>query len=358
MRKIKIGIIGYGSWVKDAYIPALQNDGRSEIVAVSAKSEATVKSIKKYFGNDIDIYQGYEDLLASTKIEAVMIAVPDQMHAEVLTAALDSGKAVFYEPPIAHTRALIPKTIKKLLASPQITHADLELALVPAVIKASEWIEKHRIGDIQTACIRLRSNWGPDPNQDINNIGRLSVWYTHVLNVLLNSNPKRVLIMDGYGTEGRRQSQSTGFFDFDGVWGELKVNIDSVEALTINIEVVGNNGEIHINILTGELKIRTSNKPNWEVKLLPAIQPYADWPGMHESISSFLALESPTNSASIFISFNLFTAFPIVSETAGIPISIFFTPISANANAILTRSSSFQATPGVCSPSLKVVSNI
>lgn len=297
MTEIKIGIIGYGSWVKDAYIPALQNDERAKITGISARSEATIKLIKQDFGNSIDIYQGYEDLLASTKIDAVMIAVPDFVHAEVITAALASGKAVFYEPPIAHTRALLPKIIKQLLAAPQITHADLELALVPAVIEASELIKSQAIGNVQTASIRLQSGWGPDPDQDINNIGRLSVWYTHVLNVLLDSKPKRVLIMDGYGTPGRRQSQSTGFFDYNGIWGELRVNIDSAEDLTINIEVVGDSGDIQIDVLTGELKIRTKSVREWKVMLLPAIQPYADWPGMHESISSFLdAVESGTPS--------------------------------------------------------------
>ncbi|MCE7995190.1 MAG: Gfo/Idh/MocA family oxidoreductase [Roseivirga sp.] len=291
--EIRIGIIGYGSWVKDAYIPALQNDKRAKIIGISARSEATIKLIKTDFGNSVDIYQGYEDLLASTKIDAVMIAVPDFVHAEAITAALASGKAVFYEPPIAHIRTLLPKIIEELLAAPQITHADLELALVPAVKEASELIKGQAIGNVQTASIRLQSNWGPDPDQDINNIGRLSVWYTHVLNVLLSSRPKRVLIMDGYGTPGRRQSQSTGFFDYNGIWGELRVNIDSAEDLTINIEVVGNSGEIQIDVLTGELKVRTKNERKWKVKLLPAIQPYADWPGMHESISSFLdAVES------------------------------------------------------------------
>ena len=293
MTKIKIGIIGYGSWVKDAYIPGLKNDERTEIVGISAKSEATIKLIKKDFGNSIGIYKRYEDLLASTKIEAVMIAVPDSIHAATITAALASGKAIFYEPPIAHTRALIPKIIKKLLAAPQITHADLELALVPAVIEASELIKRQIIGNVQTASIRLQSNWGPDPNQDVTNIGRLCVWYIHVLNVLLDASPRRVFILDGYGTEGRRQSQSTGFFDYNGIWGELKVNIDSAEELTINIEVVGDHGVIQIDILTGEMKIRNKSNPEWEVKLLPAIQPYADWPGMHESIASFLdAVES------------------------------------------------------------------
>lgn len=288
MNKIKIGIIGYGSWVKKAYIPSLKQDGRAEVVAISARSETTIKLIKEDFGDNIDIYQGYDDLLNSPKIEAVMIAVPDSVHAKAITAALNSGKAVFYEPPIAHTRTLIPEIIKKLLAAPQITHADLELALVPAIIKASNLIKKQVIGNIQTASIRLQSSWGKDPNQDVNNIARLSVWYTHVLNVLLDSSPKRVFIMDGYGTEGRRQSQSTGFFDYDGIWGELKVNIDSGEKLTIDIEVVGDSGNIQIDVLTGEMKVRTKNNPTWEIEFLPAIQPYASWPGMHESVTAFL----------------------------------------------------------------------
>lgn len=288
MTKIKLGIIGYGSWVKDAYIPALKRDGRAEIVAISAKSEATIKLIKEDFGDTVDIYRGFEELLESIKIEAVMIAVPDSVHANAIIAGLDSAKAIFYEPPIAHTRALIPDVIKKLVAAPQITHADLELALVPAVGRASELIGNKIIGNTQSVSIRLHSNWGADPNQDTNNINRLSVWYVHVLNVLLNSNPERVLLLDGYGTKGQRQSQSTGIFDYNGVWGELKVNIDSIEELAINVEVVGDSGDIQIDILTGELKIRTKKDPVWESKLLPAIEPYADWPGMHESISAFL----------------------------------------------------------------------
>jgi predicted dehydrogenase len=290
---IKIGIIGYGSWVKDAYIPGLKHDGRAEIIAISAKSNSTLNLIKKDFGNAVEIFSDYMDLLKSTKTEAVMVAVPDPMHAKIITAALKSGKAVFYEPPIADTRESIPEALKILVTVPQITHADLELALVPAVTKASELIKEKIIGNIQSASIRLQSNWGPDPDQDINNINRLSVWYTHVLNVLLDATPIRVLVMDGYGTSGRRQSQSTGFYDYNGIWGELKVNIDSAGELTINIEIIGSEGDMLINLLKGELKSRTKNNPEWRIDYFPAIQPYADWPGVHESITAFLdAIES------------------------------------------------------------------
>jgi predicted dehydrogenase len=285
---IKIGIIGYGSWVKDAYLPALKRDGRAEIVAISAKSESTLTAIKNNFGSTIEIFSDLRDLLKFKEIEAIMIAVPDQLHAEVITAALNSGKHIFYEPPIAHTRQLIPEVIKKLVAAPQITHADLELALVPVITEASKLIKTKIIGNIQSASIRLWSNWGPSPDQDINNINRLSIWYVHVLNVLLDATPQRVLLMDGYGSSGRLQCQSTGFFDYNRIWGELKVNIDSAEKLKIAIEIIGSEGEICINLLTGELKLRTKQNPEFKIDYYPAIQPYADWPGMHESVTAFL----------------------------------------------------------------------
>lgn len=290
---IKLGIIGYGSWVKNAYLPGLKHDGRAEIAAISARSSSTLNSIEKDFGNKVEVFADYMDLLKSPGIQAVMIAVPDPMHSRIITAAVNSGKDVFYEPPVADTRQSVPEALKLLVSSQQITHADLELALVPAVSKASDLIKKKYIGNIYSAGIRLQSGWGPDPDQDLNNINRLSVWYAHVLNVLLDSVPERILILDGKGTRGRRQSQSTGIYDYNGIWGELRVNIDSPVKLSINVEIVGDEGDIHIDLLTGELKTRTKNNPDWKVEYFPAIRPYADWPGMNESITAFLdAVES------------------------------------------------------------------
>ena len=297
MSKIKIGIIGFGNWVKDAYLPALNYDGRAEIVAVSAKSDQTIATIKSKLGPTVKIYKDYEALLNSPQIDAFMIAVPDQLHGRVILKAIESGKPFFYEPPIGHSRTMVTEVLRKLIEAPQITHADLELALIPAVTKASEMVKNKSIGDLQSVRITLNSNWGPEPNQDTNVIHRLTLWYVHVLNSILNATPTRVLIMDGNGVEGRRQSQSTGVFDYSGIWGELKVNIDSMDDLLITIEMVGSMGDVHIDLLTGKLRSRTKDKD--EIKSYPAKQPYADWPGMRESISSFLdAIETNTPSFS------------------------------------------------------------
>ncbi|PKH52470.1 hypothetical protein CXF68_18000 [Tenacibaculum sp. Bg11-29] len=284
--KTKLGIIGYGNWVKDSYIPAIKYDGRAKIVAISAKSDDTIATIKKEYGCSVTVYSNYNDLLYSDNVDAVMIAVPDAMHGEIIMEAIQSGKPLFYEPPIGHTRSLIAEVLKKLHSAPQITHANLELGLIPVISRAAEMIKAKRIGDIQSIKVSLRSNWGPEPNQDTNVINRLSLWYVHIINILLDASPKRVLLLDGYGVIGRRQNQSSCIFDYDGIWGELKININSVDKLVINIEAIGSEGEILIDILTGELKVRLMNEEM--INFFPAKQPYADWPGMRESITHFL----------------------------------------------------------------------
>ena len=67
MEKIKIGIIGYGSWVKKAYIPSLKHDGRAEVVAISARSETTMRLIKEDFGDSIYFCKGSSKFISSFK---------------------------------------------------------------------------------------------------------------------------------------------------------------------------------------------------------------------------------------------------------------------------------------------------
>ena len=100
MSKKRIGLIGYGSWTRNAYIPALRQDGRATLVSVAAPSQETRERIRSELGSEINVYDAIEKLLKGPQLDAVMIAVPDFMHEHTLLAALESDVAIFYEPPI------------------------------------------------------------------------------------------------------------------------------------------------------------------------------------------------------------------------------------------------------------------
>ena len=288
MTPLRIGLIGFGSWVRAAYLPALNYDGRAVITAATAATEKTRRQILEVLGGNVTIFESYETLLSNAQIDAVMIAVPDNIHQTVLSAAIESGVAVFYEPPVSHLRDQIPVMINRLLAAPQVTFAHLELCFHPAVERAVDLIKDNVIGLLHNVNITLHADWGITENSDLCLMNRMSCWYADVLNSITGSIPKRVQILDGYGSCGRMQSISTAIYDYDGVWGIFRANVSSPQGLSLEIEINGSKGDIVIDYFTGELRYRSMSRPQWRAEYCCPQKPYADWPGVRETVSAFI----------------------------------------------------------------------
>jgi predicted dehydrogenase len=285
---LRVGLVGYGSWTRDAFVPALRRSGRATIVSAAAPSEATRQRMRKELGNDLLFFDRIEALVNGPKLDAVMVAVPDIMHEAVLAAALAAEVPVFYEPPLSHARQRIPFMVGRLLAAPQVTHADLELGYVPAVKRAAELAQTGALGQMQTVKMRLQASWQAEQEDDLSTIGRLVPWYVEVLNSILGTTPKRVLVIDGLGNAGRAQNYGLAHFDYGDVWGTFDFNIASVGALTVDLEAHGTAGELALDLFTGKVRFRSRRNPDWTIEDWPAQTPYAGWPGVHESVSEFL----------------------------------------------------------------------
>lgn len=288
MTKVRIGLIGFGNWVRKAYLPAIQYDGRAVITAVSAATEKTRQSVVEMLGDNVAVYDSYAMLLKNEEIDAVMIAVPNQIHQEAITAALEREIAIFYEPPVSHMRDQIPIMIDRLLTSSNVTFAHLELGYHPGIEYAINLIQSGTIGLLHNVTITLLAGWGNTENSDLCLTDQLSCWYVDVLNRIIGSIPDRVLVLDGYGSSGRMQRSGTGIYDYNGIWGMFRINVSSPEGESIFVEISGDKGDIYFNYFTGELRYRNIEHPEWIIKQLLPLQPYADWPAVRETISAFL----------------------------------------------------------------------
>lgn len=105
MKKIKIGICGAGA-ILDAYAPALAaNSDACEVVAVAVASpEAEADRIRQKLG-DVDIYPGWDTMLATADIDAVIINLPHHLHAPAVKAAAAAGKQILCEKVMARSVA-------------------------------------------------------------------------------------------------------------------------------------------------------------------------------------------------------------------------------------------------------------
>lgn len=101
MNKYKLGIIGAGMYGK-VLMRCLQQDPRAEIVWVNSASEATTQAAAEEFGIEKWTLD-YRDVLADPTVDAIIIATPPYLHAEQLTVALDAGKHVLLEKPMAES---------------------------------------------------------------------------------------------------------------------------------------------------------------------------------------------------------------------------------------------------------------
>ena len=290
---IRVGLIGYGSWARMAYLPAIRRDGRAHIVSAAAPSAATQQRIRAELGSDVAVFASAAELLSGPLVDAVFVAVSDAAHEEALTAALDAGTPIFYEPPLASVRQRIRPMVTRLLEAPQVTHADLEIGFIPVFVEAAKRVRSGVIGQVHTASVRLQSNWGADPEADLSTLNHIAPWYVDTLNRILDATPSRVLLLESDGLPGRAQRQCQGLYDYGGVWGTVQVNLGCVVDLETTVEVNGEDGDLVVDLFSGELRQRTRQNGEWSVERVTESEPRAGWPGMNECVTAFLDAVAP-----------------------------------------------------------------
>ncbi len=285
---VRVGLIGFGGWTRTAYVPALQRDGRAQIISAAAPSEATQQRIRSELGTGVGVYASAAELLTGPPIDAVFVAVTDTAHEEAIGAALDAGVHVFYEPPLANERQRIRPMVKRLLDAPQVTHADLEIGFIPAFVEAVRRVRSGILGQPRTVSVRLQCSWGANPEADLSTLNHIAPWYVDTLNRVVGGVPSRALILEGSGLPGRAQRQCQGIYDYDGVWGTVQVNLSSVVELETTVEANGDEGDLIVDLFSGALRQRTRENSEWSVEQIAESEPRAGWPGMNECVTAFL----------------------------------------------------------------------
>ncbi|MBV9470356.1 MAG: Gfo/Idh/MocA family oxidoreductase, partial [Abitibacteriaceae bacterium] len=97
---IGVGIIGAGGIARGAHIPGYKKLSNVRIVAVADPVEPARQSVAQEF--DIaHTYADYQEMLQRDDIQAISVTTPNFMHAEATIAALQAGKHVLCEKPLA-----------------------------------------------------------------------------------------------------------------------------------------------------------------------------------------------------------------------------------------------------------------
>ena len=145
---IKIGIIGAGSIVRYRHLPETQDNQYAEVGAVcDVILERADDMAAKY---NCKAYSNYKELIADSELDAVIVAATNTTHAEMTIAALQAGKDVLCEKPMATNL----HDAQKMIDVANLTGKKLMIAhnqrLEAANKKAKEIIQSGKLGRVLT----------------------------------------------------------------------------------------------------------------------------------------------------------------------------------------------------------------
>jgi len=153
--RVRTGIIGGGDRMLGGDVPAFianQKDMNFELVAVSdiwkLARERAAATVEKACGSKIDMLPNNDALYARPDIDAVLIATADFQHARHGIEAVKAGRDAYVEKPTAHRMDDARDFLKAVEGSSQVIAVGTQRRSTPAYIKAAEYIQSGKFGDI------------------------------------------------------------------------------------------------------------------------------------------------------------------------------------------------------------------
>jgi predicted dehydrogenase len=148
-----VGIVGIG-FGRAVHLPALRADPRVEVAAVAASTAERAQRIARECGIP-KAYGDWRQMLADRDLKAVTIAVPPELQAEIALAALQAGKHVFCEKPLAHSAAAAARLADAADAGKRANLVDFEFSAVRQWMAAKRLLDRGAIGPVRHAHV----NW-------------------------------------------------------------------------------------------------------------------------------------------------------------------------------------------------------
>lgn len=99
---VRFAVIGQGYFAQAAVLPAFQQAPGCELRAIFSQDETKLRVLRRKYGVAAALgYDQYDDYLRSGEVDAVYIALPNDMHADYTVRAARAGIHVLCEKPMA-----------------------------------------------------------------------------------------------------------------------------------------------------------------------------------------------------------------------------------------------------------------
>lgn len=157
MKKLKVGIIGVGRRGRMP-INHLPND-LVELVMIAESDPATKADFEAEFPH-VRTTTDWKEVVRDSEVEAIFVMVRDYLHEEFALAALEAGKDVYLEKPMAITIEGCDRLLETAWRTGHKLYVGHNMRFMTFVNKMRELVLSGIIGNIQTVWVRHFVNYG------------------------------------------------------------------------------------------------------------------------------------------------------------------------------------------------------
>ncbi len=244
---MKIAVIGVGSMGQN-HARVLFNLDEAQLAAVADMDIISAQKIAQKY--NVKAYKDYKEMLDLEEIDAVSIAVPTRFHKDVAIYALEKGKHVLLEKPIASNEV----EAQEIIACARRNNCKLMIGHIerfnPAIQELKKRVEE--LGEIYKIDVQRIGSF-PARIADVGVIVDLSVHDIDIVNYLLNSRIKRIYAEKQQKLHASHEDSVTALITYtNDVLAVLNINYLSPTKTRL-LKVFGKKGMFLVNYLEQEL---------------------------------------------------------------------------------------------------------
>jgi predicted dehydrogenase len=289
MGDIRVAVVGYGYWGPNL-VRNLLSLRECALAAVCDKEERRLAAFSS-LAPEVRVTRNFNALLEDESIEALVIATPVRTHFTLAARALEAGKHVFVEKPLAASADECEGLIERAAARSLVLMVGHTFLYSPAVRRMKELIDEGAIGEVMHFCAR-RLNLGLF-QRDINVVWDLAPHDISIVLHLLGRQPEMVSCQGrAHLCPGIEDIATLGLAFADGAYADIHVSwIDprKVRELT----VVGSRKMIVYDDMEPLEKLRVYDK---SVEVPPHYGTFGEFACAYhygDVVSPYLRLEEP-----------------------------------------------------------------
>lgn len=153
MQHVRCGLIGYGAWGQH-HARAIQSCADARLVAIAARSDESVARARRDHPQ-ARVYSDYRQMLAAEGLDLCDVVLPSDLHFEVASAVLESGRHLLLEKPMALSLEHCSRLVDLARRRGRVLAIGHELRMSSLWGKVKQLVDAGAIGEPLYALIEL-----------------------------------------------------------------------------------------------------------------------------------------------------------------------------------------------------------